>query len=319
MAFRDRLRKLPVFAAWSLAATAGLCLALGLLAESSWLCDLLTHFRWQYAATLVSCGILLVALRRPRTGLASLILGTAVLTPLLAPASKPAAVPTLKVISFNVLKTNDRRDAICDFLETENADVVVLSEMTEEWKPQIARLRSVYPHVLASSPKRLDDVVILSRHRLVGTSVKGYRKRRCVEALVTVNGLSYNLAAAHTSPPTGAANSEARNRQLQGIADELAGRPRTILCGDLNITPFSPWFARFLARSGLTNTTLGSGFSPTWMRAWPPIAVPIDHVLLSPDLALVSRTVGPSLGSDHSPVIVELAANPPDAALASRE
>lgn len=188
MAFRDRLRKFPVFAAWSFAATAGACLALGLLAESSWLCDLLTHFRWQYAAT-----------------------------------------------------------------------------------------------------------------------------------LVTVNDLSYNLAAAHTSPPTGAANSEARNRQLQGIADELAGRPRTILCGDLNITPFSPWFASLLTRSGLTDPSRGSGFSPTWMRVLPPIAVPIDHILLSPDLTLVSRTVGPSLGSDHSPVIVELAANPPEVSQASRE
>jgi endonuclease/exonuclease/phosphatase (EEP) superfamily protein YafD len=302
-----------------LAVVAGLCLALGLLAEASWLCDLLTHFRWQYAALLLACGGVLVCLKHPRSGLAALLLGGSVLATLLLQPSPPkASHPTLKVVSFNVLKTNDRRDEICSFIEKENPDVVVLSEINDKWSSHIARLRQAYPHVISSSRKKLRDVVILSRHPIGTTGEGGFRKRRWAEAIFSVGGTTYRLTAVHTAPPTSAANSQGRNEQLLTIAGQLAGQPRTILCGDLNISPFSPWYAKMLETSGLTDTSSGAGFSPTWMCAFPPIAVPIDHILLSKDLSLVSRRVGPSLGSDHSPVIVELALSPASASLAGR-
>jgi endonuclease/exonuclease/phosphatase (EEP) superfamily protein YafD len=148
------LRKLPAFAATLFAATAALCLALGALAESFWICDLLTHFRWQYAIALLASGTFFLIQRWFRTGVVSLLLGSVVLISLAAPALAPAPAaldaPTLKVITFNVLKSNERRSAICDFLERENADVVALSEITPEWEPEIRRLQTPYPHVLSS-------------------------------------------------------------------------------------------------------------------------------------------------------------------------
>lgn len=318
MAIHRLILNLPARAAQLLAAVAVLCLALGLLAETSWLCDLLTHFRWQYTAILLACGGVLLSLRRWRSGLASLIVGGVVLVTLIQPAPATAAPPTLKILSFNVLKTNDRRDEICSFIEKENADVVVLSEINEQWSSQIMRLRQTYPHILSSSPKKLYDVVILSRHPFQATDVTDFKKRRYAEAAISVNGTAYHITAAHTAPPTSEINSQWRNKQLLALGQKLAGQPRAILCGDLNTSPFSPWYARMLKSSGLADTSRGAGFSPTWMRAFPPIAVPIDHILLSRDLALVSRRVGPSLGSDHSPVIVELAISPLSGSLASR-
>lgn len=318
MLLQRLIRKLPARTAQLLAVVAGLCLGLGLLAEISWLCDLLTHFRWQYAAILLACGGALLCLKHWRSGLASLVAGGAVLATLIQPAPATVPHPTLKVLSFNVLKTNERRNEICDFIEKEQADVVVLSEINEKWASQIARLRQTYPHVLSSSPKKLYDVVILSRHPFQTTDATDFKKRRYAEATIFVNGTTYHVTAAHTAPPTSEINSQWRNEQLLALGQELAGQPRAILCGDLNTSPFSPWYARMLKISGLADTSRGAGYSPTWMRAFPPIAVPIDHILLSQDLALVSRKVGPSLGSDHSPVIVELATSPPSGSLATR-
>lgn len=318
MVIHKLVRNLPARAAQLLAVAAGLCLALGLLAESSWLCDLLTHFRWQYAALLLLCGGILFFLRRWRSGLAATALAGAVFASLYQPALATSAQPTLKILSFNVLKTNERRDEICSLIERENADVVVLSETNAKWAGQITRLRQIYPHILSSSPKRINDVVVLSRHPFQTTDVTGFKKHRYVEVTVSVDGASYHITAAHTAAPTSETNSLGRNKQLLAIGDAIAGQPRAILCGDLNTSPFSPWYARMLKISGLADTSRGAGFSPTWMRAFPPIAVPIDHILLSQDLALVSRRVGPSLGSDHSPVIVELAISPPLGSLASR-
>ena len=51
---------------------------------------------------------------------------------------------------------------------------------------------------------------------------------------------------------------------------------------------------------------IASGFSPTWSR-FTPWALPLDHILVGGGLALVSRKIGPALGSDHHPVIVKIA------------
>lgn len=34
--------------------------------------------------------------------------------------------------------------------------------------------------------------------------------------------------------------------------------------------------------------------------------IPIDHFLLSPDVKVVSREVGPEVGSDHRPVTIDV-------------
>lgn len=301
---------LPAFTVQIAVVVTGLFLLLGTMGEKFWIFDILTHFRWQYAALLLGCGTVLLAMKcRKSGGLA--VLGGAFLFLSLLPWTGPSVATgetALKVVSFNVLKTNGHREAICEFLERENADIVVLSEVIDLWENELPRLRRSYPHVLSSSRKGLGDVVILSRYAFLSTDVEGFRKRRWTGAVVSVQGVSYRLVAAHASPPTSESNSRARNRQLLALAENVAGTPRTILCGDLNITPFSPWFARLLERSGLENSSRGAGFSPTWMSMLPLIAVQIDHVLFSSDLALISRRVGPSLGSDHSPLIVEIAA-----------
>jgi len=79
-----------------------------------------------------------------------------------------------------------------------------------------------------------------------------------------------------------------------------------VLAGDLNTTPFSGVFTRFVRDSGLRDSNLGFGISPTWMRKTPWFAIPLDHVLVSDDLLVYDRRLGPACGSDHNPVIVEL-------------
>mgnify|MGYP003556423943 CR=1 FL=1 len=79
-----------------------------------------------------------------------------------------------------------------------------------------------------------------------------------------------------------------------------------ILLGDLNLTPDSPAFARLLDASGLRDAVDGRRWRPTWQAGFWPLALRIDHVLVSPQLCVESVEVGPSIGSDHRPVIARL-------------
>lgn len=67
------------------------------------------------------------------------------------------------------------------------------------------------------------------------------------------------------------------------------------------------FFRRLLARSGLIDTLRGRGYQPTWPGHFVPLWIPLDHCLVSPDLTVLDRRVGPHVGSDHRPVIVDLA------------
>ena len=80
-----------------------------------------------------------------------------------------------------------------------------------------------------------------------------------------------------------------------------------VVLGDLNVTPWSPWFRRLLEAGGLADLA-GGPHRPTWAPAPVPAALglALDHVLATPGIRLLSRRLGPRLGSDHRPVVVHL-------------
>ena len=81
-----------------------------------------------------------------------------------------------------------------------------------------------------------------------------------------------------------------------------------VLAGDLNATAWSHGMKPLFA-AGMR----GASVSPTWMRGSLVFAIPIDHLLYrrprdAPRAAECrKRWVGPDLGSDHRPVVSEIA------------
>jgi endonuclease/exonuclease/phosphatase (EEP) superfamily protein YafD len=76
-----------------------------------------------------------------------------------------------------------------------------------------------------------------------------------------------------------------------------------IVAGNFNITPFAWKFAQ------LQNAGLGQ--HATYLMNWPaqralPLAL-LDNVLSSPDIASVRVSLGPALGSNHRPLIADIA------------
>ena len=87
---------------------------------------------------------------------------------------------------------------------------------------------------------------------------------------------------------------------------EVSGR--RVVAGDLNATPWSHPFRRLLADGRLHNSQRGYGLELTFpAHATPLLQVSIDHVLYSDGFRVVDRRLGPALGSDHFPVVVDLA------------
>ena len=96
-----------------------------------------------------------------------------------------------------------------------------------------------------------------------------------------------------------------RNTQLDWLATQVKDASFPLVLGDLNTTPWNHAFKRFISRGGLKNS------SPTWTGTWPahffPLRIPLDHCLTSKGLSVRSKEIGPAIGSDHAPILVQLA------------
>jgi endonuclease/exonuclease/phosphatase family metal-dependent hydrolase len=97
------------------------------------------------------------------------------------------------------------------------------------------------------------------------------------------------------------------------------------MLGDLNATPDAPSFTGLLRDSGLRDAFDGPRWRPTWRAGFWPLAIRIDHVLVSKDVCVEHVEVGPGLGSDHRPLMARLrlrseeseSVTPPEASLRS--
>ena len=86
-----------------------------------------------------------------------------------------------------------------------------------------------------------------------------------------------------------------------------AGPGRSLLCADLNATPWSPHFGDLLRDAGLRDARRGFGHQPTWPAPLGAAArIPIDHCLVSAGIAVRDLRVTAPIGSDHLPVVVDL-------------
>ena len=285
----------------------------GFFARWEWRCELACHFRLQYFWLLTVVAIILLLMRyRVWAMTAALVAGVnlAMVAPIYWPAEQPEATGAkLRLVSFNVLGRNDRYDDVLAMLREENADVVLLMEVKPEWARQIESLRDRYPH--HHVVPRGDNFGIALLSRLPWTSIEthyfGSAEVPTIVAEFELNGQSLTLIGTHPVPPGSATLAAERNEQLAEIGSFIGGKRDTlVVAGDLNVTSYSPYFHDLLKRCNLRDSRQGYGVQASWSPQLPGLSIPIDHCLVSPEIAVHSRRIGPHLGSDHRAVIVEL-------------
>jgi endonuclease/exonuclease/phosphatase family metal-dependent hydrolase len=111
----------------------------------------------------------------------------------------------------------------------------------------------------------------------------------------------------HTRWPVAPSLARLRDEALHGAADlaQATDLPMVML-GDLNVTPDSPAFEQLLHGSALRDALAGGEWRPTWQADFWPLALRIDHILVSPGVCVERASVGPQVGSDHLPVLARL-------------
>jgi len=275
-------------------------------------CELTSHFRAQYFLCLGGAAITLALLRRRVTGpvfAAFALVNLAVLLPLFVGGEHSARRPdTLRAMTMNIHTANRDVQKVCDAIREYEPDFVLLLEVNDRWLADLGELAATYPHVRGEPREDNFGIALFSRlpFRTARIAYVDGAKVPSVLAELEAPGGVFTVFGTHPLPPSCPSCSRLRNQQLAAIPEALA-RVTTpvVLMGDLNVTPFSVYFERLLKASGLRDSARGRGYQPTWPTDRPMFFIPIDHCLHSPDIGIVDRQVGPNVGSDHYPLIVD--------------
>ena len=284
-------------------------LVVGFGPQDWWLCDLLANLR---AHVLLSSLVLIPALAvlgRQRLAGASAAAALAVVALSFQPfvgaaAAGPANAATLSIMSFNLSATIRSPERIRHYLEDTPAEVVVLQEYTPDWHAELAGLSERFPYAIVEPKTGYFGIALYSRVPLTDAKALSFPGTDIpfITATAETGGRRLSLTGLHLDWPMVPSSFAARNRQMEhllGTAPESA----FVACGDWNMTPWSSWY-RELRAAGLHDGDVGNRLLPTWPARLGWLGIPIDHCLATGDVGIVSKLVGPRLGSDHRPVLV---------------
>lgn len=279
-----------------------------------WLLGLAAHWQWAYLALAVPAAAPVLGLRRGRRAWVLLPLGLVGAAWLHhAPAAPEARAPDASALSLRVASANlnlQQRDhaALAAWLLGADApDLIALQEFTGSAQALVNQpaLRAAYPHRVLAPSEDPFGLALLSKHPIgAAEPVQAINPLATLKLRLRLELRGHPLAVTvvHPMPPLNAAYARERDASLRLEAERLsqAGMPG-ILLGDLNATP---WSTGLRASAPLLRA---SSLRPTWPNAWGWLSVlPLDHVLVTPELRVDHSSLGPDLGSDHRPVLVQL-------------
>jgi endonuclease/exonuclease/phosphatase (EEP) superfamily protein YafD len=305
---RRSSRRIAVRLAWIVWAIGIIATALGFTA--AWLpaFDLINEARPIHAVVAVALFAVAFALRepplvRPTVALALLQVGLLLLPWARAATGAPSAPPALRLVTFDLGTANDRLDEIADFVLGARADVVLLQGVSCTAADRlIPKLKPTFPTTFVSAENCAGQAMLSKQPWLAGGQIiTGARRTLLVWARFAVANHTFTLTGVRLADPL-APNEQAADlgRLLAHLSSQGAAH---VVAGDFNITPFAWKFAQ------LQNAGLGqhATYLTNWPAQWPlPIALP-DNVLSSQDIASVRVSLGPTLGSDHRPLIADIA------------
>lgn len=286
--------------------------AAGFLDRVSWVFEPATVFRLQYAALLAAAGLLALALRQPYLVVAAVVLGgvnIAAISPWQhAPrAAGSSADSTLRVVAFNVKSGNHRYDQLAPLIARLHPDVLGLVELTPGWARAAKRASSrVRPRRLVVQ-RGAYGMGLLSDTRPTSLRAQHFPADgpAVLIARFRVRDLPVTFVLVHVHTPFAGSVHERELRALAAARPSLGSR--LIVCGDFNTVSWSAQFQDFSRSAGLTDVFRGAWHGYSWPSWSPLLAVPLDHCLISNGLTVRDRHFGPSMGSDHFPLVVDVA------------
>jgi len=214
----------------------------------------------------------------------------------------------IRVYLANVLTTNRNYARLLQQINATNPDIICLLETSQDWINNLEKIKTRYPFHLEIPRDDNFGISIYSKLEMLNTERKLFGKfstPSIISDLKLPEGI-FKLILTHPLPPIGQKYFQGRNQQMESLAEFITEQSHpVILAGDLNMTPWSPYFQNFVRQSKMRGASQGFGWTPTWPE-FPLLKIPLDHILINQNTKTKSFQVLESIGSDHNPVFAQI-------------
>lgn len=278
--------------------------------------ELTTNFKFQYLIISI-CAVILFLFLRKRiwlvVNLFCVLINLYAILPWYLPQYKVEAKSSeqrLRLFLSNVRISNQQYAKVIDLVKEEKPDIAVFLEIDESWSKQLKALQTTLPFSFERQRTLGTRIIIYSKFTLKNPNIIdfGNQKINSLTANITFENQVISLIATHLSTPKTATSFQQRNRHLEAMGYYVARvKNPVVVLGDLNTTMWSPYYQSFIQTSKLYNARRGFGILPTWPTYLPLLYIPIDHCLLTSDIKVKNIRVGKNIGSDHLPLITDIA------------
>ena len=281
-------------------------LALALLAAQWWLFDWTEPRSWWPAGLAAACFLYQAYWIQPYTRLYP----TEARTVLAGDGSA-----NLRIMSVNVLMTNRNAHGLLGIIRDADPDFVITLETDRWWQSKLDALEKDYPHTVKCPLDNLYGMHVYSRYPLHDPAIQYLVEPDIPSIHASVelpDGRRIKMHCLHPKPPSPTENpgSGERDAELIAVAGSVAESESdapVVVAGDLNDVAWSSTTRLFRKISGLLDPRVGRGMFNTFHTRYPFLRWPLDHLFHSNHFGVVGLRRLPGFGSDHFPILVELA------------
>ncbi len=231
-----------------------------------------------------------------------------------AEAIPPEALsaPHIRLMTANVYFLNPDYAGLAREVQEVDPDILFLQEFGPRAQAALVEqgVAANYPYQEVAFENQLFGTALYSKLPLLDVEVIEAGDRPLIRAVVEVAGTRVVLYDLHpVSPGFGDGVARGWNAGWRTITDRVSAESGPlILAGDLNMDQHHVWY-RKLKSEGLDNCheERGRGNATTWPKGRKLRPIRIDHVFHSDQVVCLSIREGIGEGSDHRPLITELA------------
>ena len=244
---------------------------------------------------------------------------------------------TIKMVTMNVWGNQHDFSRTDAWLRQTGADIISLEEVSPTYAAEkMHELSALYPYQSNQQDKtRWGDNFTLSRYPIVSSEYVELGIPNVpapVRTVVTIDGQSVAVYTVHLAWPVDdeaittkglafyiqvalAFDDTVRNQQIDKLLAYLKTEPYPyVLAGDFNTSDFSVTYNKLAAAMHDSFAEGGTGLGGSWpvarargLPVWLPPLIRIDYIWHSDGLRTIRAWQGAEAGSDHLPLLAELA------------
>jgi endonuclease/exonuclease/phosphatase (EEP) superfamily protein YafD len=232
-------------------------------------------------------------------------------------ASEPS-VGSVRILTANVKQSNREFAPLIRQVEEHRPDILLLMEVDPTWLDGLAGIRARYPFRIERPQDNAYGVAVWSRLELIEPEILFRVLDEVPSARATValpSGDRFRLYVLHPEPPVPYEDTLGRDSEVILVARDVeADSLPAVVAGDLNDVAWSRTTRRFQRLSGLLDPRVGRGLYNTFDARYVFLRWPLDHLFHDKRFRLVAMRRLPDIGSDHFPMLFEIALTPRPAA-----